>query len=228
MGLLLLFCSRCGCDLPTVAKYCVRCGLRVAPLSSVDSAQAFPSPTVAEPPGDIPQSSNRAQFLDAEVPAARAYANGDRFVVPPNAVLPSLCVKCGGVPDEPWLKKTFSWHSPYLYFLLISPLLYVIVALIVQKRVKLVVPLCATHKSIRRKRIWMASVLLLGCIPIPAALAAYLGNDEAAVIAAFLGLAMFVGGLIFHACCSPLSARRIGPGSAEFSGACEEFLARLG
>jgi hypothetical protein len=141
--------------------------------------------------------------------------------------LPARCVKCGNTPIEPWVRITFSWHHPGYYVLLISPLLYVIVALIVRKRIKLSIPLCKAHKSIRGKRLWIAAVLLVGCIPLPAALGTYVGNDAAEIVAIWLGIGMFVAGLLFFAYAPPLKATHISSAGAEFKGACQEFLTSL-
>jgi predicted membrane channel-forming protein YqfA (hemolysin III family) len=106
--------------------------------------------------------------------------------------------------------------------------LYVIVALIVRKRIALSIPLCDAHKSIRKERLGIASVLLIACIPLPIAIAVYVGNDAAAGLALVLGLALFVVGLIFLESASPLKATRIGSTSAEFKGACGDFLQAIG
>jgi hypothetical protein len=222
-----MFCPNCGCNLPAVAKFCVRCGSQI--LSSVEVGRTVgttDAPGTAAAATQLPDS-RRAQFPDSEVPPPYAYAKGNRFVVPRDAVLPPRCVKCGNLPADPWLTKTFSWHSPGLYVLLVSPILFLIVALIVQKKIKLSVPLCATHKSIRKKRLWLSAILLLGCIPIPVALATYVGNDEAAALSVFLGLGMFLAGAAFHGYASPIRPAHIGSGSAEFKGACKDFLANL-
>jgi hypothetical protein len=173
--------------------------------------------------------SKRAEFPDSEslLLSPRPYAVGRKLVVPRDSVLPGQCVKCTNSPVEPWLRKTFSWHHPAIYILIISPILYVIVALIVRKRVKLAVPLCEPHRSIRRKRLWTAAVLLLGCIPVPVCLAVYINSDAAAVVTIWLGIAMFIVGLLFLAYASPLRATHIGPNSAEFVGASPKFLAAL-
>lgn len=158
------------------------------------------------------------------------YAEGNGFVVPRDAILPSRCVKCAKTAAEPWLEKTFSWHHPALYFLLPLGLFpYAIVATIIRKKIKLAVPLCDAHKSIRKKRLWMGALLLLMCIPVPWALASYIIEDAgvAFCIAALLGTVMFVAGVMFTVCESPLRATRIGSASAEFKGACPDFLASL-
>jgi hypothetical protein len=191
----------------------------------VQAETATPSPLHANDAADL--DSKRATFLDSERVSSHLCAVGNILVVPRGSILPARCVKCGNTPIEPWVRITFSWHHPGYYFLLISPILYVIVALIVRKTIKLSIPLCKAHKSIRRKRLWVGAILLVGCIPLPAALGAYVGNDAAGIVAIWLGIGMFVAGLFFLAYAPPLKATHISSASAEFKGACREFLTSL-
>ena len=178
-----------------------------------------------------PQASDRraAQFLDAGRPIpATLHVNGKRFVLPPGAVLPARCVKCANSPSDPWLNVTFSWHHPALYILAISPIIYIIVALIVRKQVKVAVPLCEVHRAIRQKRLWIGALCLLGCIPLPMILGTYVRDDSIVGIAILLGIVMFLVGAILLSTAAPLRATFISRDSAEFSGAAEPFLAEIG
>jgi uncharacterized membrane protein len=119
---------------------------------------------------------------------------------------------------------TFNWHHPALFLLLISPIIYLIVSLIVAKKVTLAVPLCATHKEIRKKRLWAGWSLLIACIPLPVAMGTYIGNDAANTLAVWLGIVLFLCGIGLLLAARPLRATHIGQASAEFSGACPEVL----
>lgn len=46
-----MYCSNCACELPAVAKFCVRCGSRIELLREpqVSQAEIMPSPPVEEP-----------------------------------------------------------------------------------------------------------------------------------------------------------------------------------
>jgi hypothetical protein len=139
-------------------------------------------------------------------------------------------VKCANPATEPSLKKIFSWHHPALYFLVLLGFFpYAIVASIIRKKIKLNVPLCDEHKSIRTKRLWIGAVLLLTCIPVPWWLASHFIRDYGTAfwVGFLFGIGMFVAGVMFTVCESPLQAKRIGLDSAEFTGACPEFLASL-
>jgi len=152
-----------------------------------------------------------------------------RFVVPRGAILPSRCVKCANTPSEPWLTKTFSWHSPQLGWLLLLGLWpYLILVAIVQKKMRLAVPLCDSCKARRRIRLRIGAALLFSCIPVPWVIGHLINDAETGLASAlFLGAAMFVTGLVFIMLASPLKPTRIGRDSAEFKGACPDFLNAL-
>ena len=215
-----MFCVQCGCNLPTVAKFCARCGLPVIP----SSAEASPgNQQTAEPALD----TRRAVFPQEQQQFTQLHATPDgRLVVPPNAVLPNKCVKCGDIPTY-WLRKTFSWFHPGLYLLLISPLIFVIVTLIVRKRIELSVPLCEAHKSLRAKMLWTGGILLAACLPVPIGLAIYLDSEDGGLLAFWLAVTLFVTGLLFLQFSKPIRPKFIGISSAEFVGACPAFLAEV-
>jgi hypothetical protein len=287
-----MFCANCACELPAIAKFCVRCGSRVEtsikavqlpPVTSQTSGViseriAHCSKCGAQNPGDflfctfcgtslapivrpvpdplnarasiptdsptlghsdnsssyVPQiaeaeyvNSPKAELSDSSEASQRVSARGNILVVCSDSRLPPFCVKCGNPSVEPWVRQTFSWHHPGYYILLISPIIYAIVALIARKRVKVAIPLCQSHKSIRKKRLWIAAVLLLGCIPVPAMFASYISNEAADNLAVVLGLGMFIAGLCFLAFAPPLKPTNIDSSGAHLKGACPEFLARI-
>ena len=76
-----------------------------------------------------------------------AWSSGQSVVVPLGGPLPARCVRCNRAPDGKLIKRTLYWHQPWLYVLLISPLIYVIVALLVRKTAKIEIPLCARDRS---------------------------------------------------------------------------------
>jgi hypothetical protein len=64
--------------------------------------------------------------------------------------LPNRCVKCNEAADEPTKTRKLYWHHPGFYLtLVISPIVYLIVALIARKTAKLSPGLCARHKQRR-------------------------------------------------------------------------------
>lgn len=199
-----MFCRNCGDQLTGIGRFCGRCG---SPVSSDDTNR----------PGFLAQGSTNA------------YQKGDTLVIPipGNITLPPRCVKCADPASEPRLHKTFYWHHPAVYLLLISPIIYAVVALIVRKTAIVFVPLCEAHKSERKSRLWLAAALLIGSIPLPVALGMYIQNDTGIVIAVCLGIVMLIVGLIFINLASPIRPTYIGPQTAEFKGACQAFLSCL-
>lgn len=80
--------------------------------------------------------------------------DGSALVVPLNAVLPDLCVKCGE-PGAMRRKQKVSWHHPALYLLIVAGVfVYVIGALIAAKRSTVQYSLCAAHAQARKRLIW--------------------------------------------------------------------------
>jgi hypothetical protein len=112
-----------------------------------------------------PYAAPKEQSLaySGDIDVAGAWCDGNLLVVTKGYDLPDRCLKCNE-PAGGWrLKRTFSWHPPILYVLIIASLLiYVIVALIVRHTGKLAVPLCPRHRQIRRQAIivgWLSSLL---------------------------------------------------------------------
>src|SRR5690348_7389389 len=81
--------------------------------------------------------------------------------------LPQLCMRCGE-PAAFTKRKTFSWYPAWVYLLILVHLLvFLIVALVLTKRMTVPVPLCDKH---RHQFLWpvllgvAALLLLLGTI----------------------------------------------------------------
>jgi hypothetical protein len=136
----------------------------------------IPVPPLMHAPSPMPISMPMSHPLPPVMPQVLSYAmpyaplmggvwrEGQLIVVPTQAELPDVCVKCG----EPaggwrWRKKLY-WHHPALYLLIIFPglLIYVIVALCVRKKATVGVGLCRAHRSRRIKWILATTMLALG------------------------------------------------------------------
>jgi len=158
-----------------------------------------------------------------------AYRDGNNLVIPRGSVLPANCVKCGAPAERPW-NKEFSWHTPWLFLLfvltLLGAVLYLVIAMIIRKKIKLAVPLCDLHHAERRRYMMIGVILLVGCIPFGWFSYGVLGlSDDAGFGIGFLA---FFAGLIF---CS-IGANTIRPKSideqkAVFAGISPEFLMLL-
>lgn len=78
-------------------------------------------------------------------------------------LLPSVCAVCGE-PADARKRKTFSWHTPLAYLGLLAGLLpFIIIALILTKRMTVHVPLCERHRS---HWLWRSFVVVGGLLAI--------------------------------------------------------------
>lgn len=121
------------------------------------------------------------------------WRHGRQIVITRGTQLPDRCVKCNAPSDGIRLKRRLYWHPPALYILLISPLIYIIVASIISKRATLEIGLCALHRARRR---WVLGVAWFAAFwGIYAGFAWIVGDGENP---ALLGgcLILILGGLI--------------------------------
>jgi hypothetical protein len=169
----------------------------------------------------------------APAPAARVVPimrQGRKLIIPAPlpgqaAVLPPLCVKCGAPADGKAVDKIFSWHHPGLYVLLLSPIIYVIVALIVRKTMRLRVPLCALHAKRRSAAVTLSWVLPLAGIADIFVLMSL--NVDQGVIA-LISIVLMVSGLVIWVVVGyPIRPVLIDSTRGEFTGVCTTFLDQL-
>jgi len=166
--------------------------------------------------------------LTASSPTQGAFRDGKLLIVTQGSQLPAICLECGQPISREPRKRTYYWHNPWLFFLILAGLLiYVIVALIVRKRFQLYLPLCETHRRARRRVAWAAAFLLIGIIPV----GILIGSTDTpnsglwAVLVMFL---MFFAGLACWALSSgPLRPTLINESYGRFKGTREAFLSQL-
>ncbi|HWB04861.1 MAG TPA: hypothetical protein VG796_17665 [Verrucomicrobiales bacterium] len=150
---------------------------------------------------------------------------GPLLVVPrySAAYLPcDTCVKCGR-PAVKTLRRTLSWHHPGLYLILISPLIYVIVALIVRKQLRVTVGLCTAHASKRSNWIMAGWLTFLAAIGLFFVAAGVRGNGA---VYGLSGGGLLVISLIIAVIASNLTVRprRITQFEGTLAGAGEGYL----
>lgn len=140
------------------------------------------------------------------------------------ATLPDRCVKCNGPANANRLRRDLYWHNPALYLLiLISILVYAIVAIAVRKQARIAVPLCDTHLAKRKK-----AILITWLIVVAAIVLLFAGiSTEIGPIMALAGL-LFLGGIIYGAIATQtVTARKIDKEYVWLNGVCKEYLAEL-
>ena len=154
------------------------------------------------------------------------YREGDILVVPTGCTLPPKCMKCNAPVDGAFLKKTFRWHTPWLYVLVFFGLiLYMIVALIVQKKSRMEIPLCPKHRSWRTRMHIVGSILLVAWIP---ALLLLNGLDVDGATTALLCVGIAFAGLVVLGIVGmSIAPIYIDEMHTELKGASEEFLDSL-
>lgn len=137
------------------------------------------------------------------------------------------CIKCGA-PSAKAVKKGYYWHNPFLYALiLVHIFIYLIVAVIVRKTMKIECGLCEQH-SRRRKRLILGA---WGCFA--AAIVSAVGGvsdafSQPAVL--WIGFAvLLIASLVFAVLVTRavVLPKKITSEFGCFMGAGEEFLAQL-
>ena len=136
-------------------------------------------------------------------PGEDIWRDGPDLLCTKGAWFPDRCLKCNAPCGDYRLKRTLRWHpSGYYILLLISPILYLIVAMFVWHRATLAFPLCEEH---RRKRIrailiaWLVPLAGIFVIPLGIRLAAGAGENKDFIEGGslLLGIVMILGGLIY-------------------------------
>jgi hypothetical protein len=124
------------------------------------------------------------------------------------------------------LTKTFIWHSAGYYFLIFLGLLaYVIVALVVRRKVRIDIPFCEVHRSWRTHMNVAGAVLLIVSVPASYLLMSLEVNGGMVAIVV-LGMA-FSGLVVLAIVGSSFTSVYIDKKCAKFKGAGEQFLSLL-
>jgi len=91
------------------------------------------------------------------------------LVMTKESPLPNRCVKCNE-PTAERLKRKLTWHHPALYLtILISVLVYAVIAMVVRKTATVHVGLCDEHLNARRRNLaitWIMGIVGVLCFPL--------------------------------------------------------------
>ena len=137
--------------------------------------------------------------------------------------LPNRCVKCNEDAVEPTRTRKLYWHHPGIYLtLVISPIVYLIVALVARKTVQLSPGLCARHKQRRTLGLaigWGGFLLFFIAMIVAFDQNPGLGSLLLLAMLACIITGMFMSRIIY--------ARRIDDRYVKLQGCGEPFLAQL-
>ena len=117
---------------------------------------------------------------------ADAWQSGDAVVTLNGGTLPARCVKCNGAVTGKQIPRTLYWHSEWVYILLLSPLIYILVSFFVRKRAKVSVPICEEHRH--QRRVVLGVSWLLVAIGIGSLIAAIAYGSGALGVVTFVTL----------------------------------------
>jgi hypothetical protein len=147
-----------------------------------------------------------------------------QLVMRADTALPDSCVRCTAPANGYKLKRQLSWHPPaYFLLVLISPLIYIIVAMCIRKKAIVHVGLCDAHRAQRKWFIvgsWIS--VLLGIGLIGGAIGAESGMMGLA------GAVLLLAGIIAGSVKAPVvSAAKIENGWLWVNGTGQSFLSNL-
>jgi hypothetical protein len=165
-----------------------------------------------------------AEGVSPATAAGMAWRADRRLVMRPQTPLPDRCVKCNEPAGGYQLKRQLYWHHPGLYLLiLVSLLVYAIVALCVRKKALIHIGLCERHRKQRGYVIAGSWLAVLGGLVM---LIAGLSNSSGSL--AVTGVVLLLGGAIFGAIRGPMvSAAKIEKDFVWVRGPGQAFLAEL-
>lgn len=139
------------------------------------------------------------------------------------ATLPSRCVKCNTLVSGESIRKKYSWHHPaILLIVLVNLLIYVIVALIVQKRGTIYIFVCPKHRRLRMTMISLGWLWGLGGLAL-----VILGAANGSGWLAISGIAVFFAGIIAAILSRQLYPKKIDDHFLWLKGACPAFMQEI-
>lgn len=138
------------------------------------------------------------------------------------AVLPAQCIKCGAPADDKPVERKYYWHHPALYLLLVSPLIYLVVAVVVRKSMKVRVSLCIRHTQ--RRSIGVTLAWVLPVVGIADAFILPQLNVDGGVVALITVVLILAGLVIWAVVGNLIRPKSIDQYRGIFTGFCENFL----
>jgi hypothetical protein len=149
-----------------------------------------------------------AEAVDPQRLAGGVWRDGRCLVMHKQARLPDRCVKSNQPAGGRRLRRTLSWHHPVIYVAILAGLLiYIILALVLRQTATVYIGLSDEWAARRRRRIILAwSLVLLGCLLVPAA--AFLAESRPRALSLVLLSPPLILGAAFYGL---LGARMVAP-----------------
>jgi hypothetical protein len=128
--------------------------------------------------------------------------------------LPPVCMVCGApASDAP--QRTFSWIPTWVWCFIIAPLLFLIIALVTQRRMTIRTPLCDRHRNYWRWRWRIVWIGLIVTMVLGFATTGFLGDDKnqeaARTVGPFLCVGMSMVALVWFTAALIVIITSIGP-----------------
>lgn len=152
------------------------------------------------------------------------WREGSLLVVRAECKLPSRCIKCNAPALQPIEHRRYYWHPSAWYLLiLVNLLIYLLIATLVRKQVRVSAGLCARHRQ--RRRIGLGLAVLSAPLGIASMFVGVDMERGSVILAGALGmLALLIAGVGMARVLAP---SHIGPVYTRFKGCGQEFLATL-
>ncbi|PWU15656.1 MAG: hypothetical protein C5B50_15115 [Verrucomicrobia bacterium] len=156
--------------------------------------------------------------------AGPAWRSGKQMVLRSEAALPDRCVRCNAPANGFRLRRKLYWHHPAWYLLIIiSLLVYAIVAICIRKKAVVNIGLCEQHRAQRKWFIIGSWLAVLGGLGLLIG-----GISASSGKTALGGIVLLLGGAIFAAIKVPVvSATKMDDAYVWAKGAGEQFLGQL-
>lgn len=181
----------------------------------------FASPASDLAPSQVPYAAPAA-------PRANAWQSQGLLIVTVESRITERCVKCNE-PSSTTVKKTFYWHHPAVYLsVLISILIYIILALVLRKSMTLEFGLCSECAAKRSRNIWIGVGLMLFGVASFIFGIAMIDHGGLAHLGIWPGLLAFlVGAIVMNSASYVLAAKEIDERFAKLKKAGSRFLDSL-
>ena len=190
--------------------------------------QPYGQPGVAQPGHGGAPVLGYASPLYGQPATLPVWREGKLLVTIDRTTLPHACVKCGQPGSGRPYRRTYYWHSPWIYLTILPGILiYAIVALCVRSKGTIDMALCEEHRSARRRNMGIGWVIFLSSIVLWV-LAGIADDRDLSPLCVVGGILAFLAGIIVIAFSARiLSPKRIENGYLWMTGAGEGFLASL-